>query len=1563
MNKKNRLVLLLTWVICLGPILQYGQTTKMPAIPQSPDNYYFLRNQYLKNHPKGEEEEEREKSKKHLTPVRENQSQEAFETWDRYWYNHLDVNSKIPGKMADVGKYMQDYFQGSSTTNPKGNSTASVSGNPSACQTSLGNWIPYGPAVFAKPMIGRVNTTWVNPSNFSEIYAGSASGGLFHTVNSGSYVTWTNTLQADASGNRFPSPDINTIAVDQSTSPSTIYTGGASNTPGGWGYNAGYGFGVLRSTDGGLTWSSVLTLNNFPSVETDYVRVVKIHPQDHNTVFVLAGQTVFETNNATAASPTWTAVLAIPVTGGCYFPFSDIEIIPGSSGISNSIVAVSTERYSYDGSSNSPCGSAHMYISTTGGASSSFTDVSTSILGSYITDRISMALQPGNTSDIFCTYANCGGNTTGPYFLNFDKINVSTLAVTVIANTNNDPSAGYWDLEFEFSKINPNFFYIGGQTVYKYNITGGYFTLTPFSDYTPGNTHGDVRGMTVMPVGTDRDLIVLSDDGGLQQVIVQSNSMTKPSGSSDWVNQNGAQAGSSLNITEYFGLAGSESNYNELVAGSQDNGIHEYYGGIWSQWYGGDGWKGVINPTSNTYYGYDCPGGSLAVKGVLGGALTYPGVPGGQGFGNNPIALNQNNPNNIYACGKNNSGNNDLYRSLDFGTTWTSIGFPADANEIRGIKVAPNAPDTVYVVKGNPTWTWQGTGTSNRIFMGVLSGTTWTWSDIAASSAMNGSLNIALGWSCLTDITVDPNNAKRIWVTFNGYSVASGNTGQCRVFHSPDGGANWYDATNNLPPFPVNCISYQNGSNDVLYVGTDVGVFQFSTANTTPGAGTWNCFNQGLPVVAVMGIDMNYCKSKIRIATYGRGIYESSMPVTADFVISTSTNWYGNHYVPGDIFVTNHSTLNIYGNLYMGGGKRIKVDRGSTLNVHPNAQISNGCGDMWQGIEVYGTTSSAQNLAGAQGVLIMQQGSVLSNSVEGISSAQMSGGVPVSGYTGGIVECTGAKFYNNRRSAAFYSYHWLIGGHEQPNLSYFKNCLFQTNSVLNDLSALNPHVSITDAFDVSIFGCQFANTTSNSVYSPNLRGVGISSVDGSYLIDNYNSNLTPPVLISSTSFTGLTSGVVASFTNPTGKQVSVKNAAFANTLRGVQISNGINCYVLFNTFTGIPQAQSTNMTDATYAVDMYNCSAFQVSCNSASGVYSTSSNNYGTIIDNCGSSASNVVLNNTYTNLYVGVQAQGNNGTGLNGVQFKCNTFQTGMSYQMAVCPQNTGSIAYQGSACSFGNTRQNNFFAPTYPYKQILATNAPLVYYASGVNPTVLSGLTTINWCSTVSGECSATCTQGGGNQSGREVGISDMDNTAAFTELNSPEREIVQSASYIQLGESNKALDLIAGFRKSGLTEAADFFGMALSLAQGKQTWLEASASQLARITEMANGTSNIAPYAQAVLQMRGAATYQHLIEKISPPSEGSKQNNSDGSDLSDNIPNPFQDNSAIRCIVPSEAKKALLQISSALGDIVRTYALVSGENQVVVNGTDLAAGVYYYTLFVDGQHVATKKMVVLH
>ena len=71
---------------------------------------------------------------------------------------------------------------------------------------------------------------------------------------------------------------------------------------------------------------------------------------------------------------------------------------------------------------------------------------------------------------------------------------------------------------------------------------------------------------------------------------------------------------------------------------------------------------------------------------------------------------------------------------------------------------------------------------------------------------------------------------------------------------------------------PVNCIVYQGGADDDLYIGTDIGVYYKNNLMTE-----WVPFNDGLPNVIVKELEIHYDKGTISAATFGRGVWESPL--------------------------------------------------------------------------------------------------------------------------------------------------------------------------------------------------------------------------------------------------------------------------------------------------------------------------------------------------------------------------------------------------------------------------------------------------------------------------------------------------------------------------------------------------------------------------------------------------------------------------------------------------------------------------------------------------------------
>lgn len=81
-----------------------------------------------------------------------------------------------------------------------------------------------------------------------------------------------------------------------------------------------------------------------------------------------------------------------------------------------------------------------------------------------------------------------------------------------------------------------------------------------------------------------------------------------------------------------------------------------------------------------------------------------------------------------------------------------------------------------------------------------------------------------------------------------------------------------------------------------------------------------------------------------------------------------------------------------------------------------------------------------------------------------------------------------------------------------------------------------------------------------------------------------------------------------------------------------------------------------------------------------------------------------------------------------------------------------------------------------------------------------------------------------------------------------------------------------------------------------------------------------------------------------------------------LFQNIPNPFQSTSSIKYFIPENTESAVMQFSNTSGKVVSRVNLTEkGNGELDVNSADLANGIYLYTLYVDGNMISTRKMVV--
>lgn len=86
-----------------------------------------------------------------------------------------------------------------------------------------------------------------------------------------------------------------------------------------------------------------------------------------------------------------------------------------------------------------------------------------------------------------------------------------------------------------------------------------------------------------------------------------------------------------------------------------------------------------------------------------------------------------------------------------------------------------------------------------------------------------------------------------------------------------------------------------------------------------------------------------------------------------------------------------------------------------------------------------------------------------------------------------------------------------------------------------------------------------------------------------------------------------------------------------------------------------------------------------------------------------------------------------------------------------------------------------------------------------------------------------------------------------------------------------------------------------------------------------------------------------------------------NNTGNTLSQNTPNPFGNETRIDYTVTRMQQSAAILILDLSGKELRRYNIDQGTGSVRVDGSGLAAGVYLYSLVVDGREAETKRMVL--
>ncbi|WKB82872.1 glycosyl hydrolase [Cellulophaga lytica] len=761
-----------------------------------------------------------------------------------------------------------------------------------------------GPTV----MSGRIVDVAVNPNKPTEFYAAYASGGLWYTNNNG--TTFTPIMDNASTQN------IGDIAVDWQSG--TIWIGTGENNSSRSSYA---GVGLLKSTDKGKTW------HNMGLVDAHHIGRILINPENTNEVVVGATGHLYSANEergiykTTDGGKTWKKTLFVnDVTG-----IIDVAMVPTNFNVQYA-AAWEKDRKAWNFSGNGS--NSAIYKSTDGG--SSWTKITTKESGFPTGEgvgRIGLAVFDENTvyavhdsqfrrpaeekkkdkttdlvKDDFKTMSTKEFLALSDSKLNnFLKTNgfhekhrapnvkqmvrVGTVKPIDIAKYLEDANSmlfdtpvvgaevyrsdnagktwkktnqehidnlfysyGYYFAQIRVHPKNKDEIYLAGVPLIKSNDGG-----KTFNNIDGPNVHSDHHALWINP-----DLkghLINGNDGGIN--------ISYDDGE-NWIKNNSPAVGQfyAINVDD-------EKPYN-VYGGLQDNGVwvgannaresvrwHQTGKYPWQSLMGGDGMQVQIDSRNanivytgfqfGNYFRIDRENDSqkyIQPKHNL-GESPY------RFNWQTPILLSSHNQDILYL------GGNKLHRSFNKGDDWETIS----DDLTNGGKKGNVAYGTLTTISESPfTFGLLYTGSDDGAIQLTKNGGA-SWEKIS-DNLKNDEL-----W--VSRVVASAHKKERVYVTLNGYRWDDYTP---YVYVSDDYGKSWKNIGGNIPASPVNVIIEDPENENLLFVGTDNGLYvSFNKGNT------WELFTNGMPAVAVHDLVIQTTAKDLLVGTHGRSIYKTNI--------------------------------------------------------------------------------------------------------------------------------------------------------------------------------------------------------------------------------------------------------------------------------------------------------------------------------------------------------------------------------------------------------------------------------------------------------------------------------------------------------------------------------------------------------------------------------------------------------------------------------------------------------------------------------------------------------------
>jgi uncharacterized repeat protein (TIGR01451 family) len=754
--------------------------------------------------------------------------------------------------------------------------------SPTGPSTFTGAWSPVGQQPIGEitrssfslaAMNGRIGALAIRPSS-GQLILGGAQGGIWtYDAGTGQWTPRTDDQQTQAIGSLAVAPSDDNV----------VYAGTGEGALSGDSY---FGNGILKSTDGGQTWSSV-SGDAFQGVSIPRV-VVDPANADHLYAATLRGRGGARRTSPTVHSrfgiweskdggATWSLIREADEAHGA----TDIEIDP-----QNPKVLYASFL------------SDAIYKSTDGGATWAKLDNFGLTGASFSGTRFSVSISHPNAGGdgVLYTgfdYTDAGGNHQPSRVW---KSTDGGASWTELPDGGDGPQGEAdavgdycgeqctYDNVIEADPRNPDVVFAGGMFGYDLSPQSGGIFRSDDGGQTWKNLgwdqHPDFHALTFD--ASKPGHVVVGSDGGVWQsdTLGGRPDQATPLSDNDWHSLNGG----GLTLGQYSSIATNPTLQARLWGGTQDNGTQRRASETNNTWYdmtSGDGGQVLVDPTDyhfvyGTYYGIS----PYRITDGGGSFFTNQGISRGINLADRsefyaPWAMNKLNPSQLFY------GTQRVYRTDNAKATaagdvrWTPISGDlttgctgAAPNGARGCVVS-----AIAVGGGDAVWAGTLDGLVHVSRDAQVSATP-TWTRVDGKGKVLPNRPVA-------SIAVDRSNYRVAYVGYNGFDAATPKT-PGHVFKTTDGGKSWSNITSNLPDTPVNSVVLDPSYDGTLYAATDVGTFV-----TYDGGAHWGPLGTGLPRIGVWQIDLDPAHRVIAAGTHGRGAYRVTDTTKAPALVLT----------------------------------------------------------------------------------------------------------------------------------------------------------------------------------------------------------------------------------------------------------------------------------------------------------------------------------------------------------------------------------------------------------------------------------------------------------------------------------------------------------------------------------------------------------------------------------------------------------------------------------------------------------------------------------------------------